>query len=199
MKKLMIFIDYWNFQLSWNHYWKNTRGAAPGAVRIDWDKLPAVLTKEMPGVLGVSQEEKCEYKGVRIYASVNPESEKDRKLGEFLRGALAQKAGYRIDVKTRKSKTDTCRHCGRQTPRTVEKGVDTSIAVNLITAALDNLYDAAFLLSADADHIPAVQLIQDRLGKEVIFAGFRSGSDNIRKACWSHLLMDGAVADSIRT
>ena len=48
----------------------------------------------------------------------------------------------------------------------VEKAVDVMISVDLVTMAMNDAYDAAYLLSADGDYTPAVEAVR-RLGKKV--------------------------------
>jgi len=43
-----------------------------------------------------------------------------------------------------------------------EKGVDTAIVTDLLSLASEDAYDVAVLLSSDADHIPAVEWVQNR-------------------------------------
>jgi len=50
-----------------------------------------------------------------------------------------------------------------------EKAVDVMIAVDMSVMALNNDYDAAYLLSADGDFTPAVELVK-RMGKQVYAA-----------------------------
>ncbi len=70
--------------------------------------------------------------------------------------------------------------------RTVEKGVDTALATELVELAVDTLFDSAILVSADADFVPAVELVQRRTGKRVIHAYFRPKGQDLRNRCWSH-------------
>lgn len=51
-------------------------------------------------------------------------------------------------------------------PRWQEKGVDVKLAVDMFRLARDDMYDTAYLLSADADFVPAVEAVMD-LGKKV--------------------------------
>jgi uncharacterized LabA/DUF88 family protein len=57
----------------------------------------------------------------------------------------------------------------------VEKAVDVFLAVDLVSLALDDAYDAAYLLSADGDYTPAVESVR-RLGKKVYVASLLSGA-----------------------
>ena len=122
------------------------------------------------------------YTGCHVYASVDPRNQADAGLRRFLH-AMNGFPGYRVTVKERKPRGPytcqhpgcrrpllACPHCGRALQGTVEKGVDTALATDLIQGALDNLFDAAVLMSADADFVPAVELVQNRTGKRVIHA-----------------------------
>lgn len=70
--------------------------------------------------------------------------------------------------------------CRSRPPEYREKQVDTRIAVDLVDLAHRDRYDVAYLLSADADFLPAVQVAR-RLGKGV-FAVAPSGGDELKEA-----------------
>jgi uncharacterized LabA/DUF88 family protein len=57
----------------------------------------------------------------------------------------------------------------------VEKAVDVFLAVDLVTMALADSYDAAYVLSADGDYTPAVQVVRG-LQKKVYAASCLSGA-----------------------
>jgi len=58
--------------------------------------------------------------------------------------------------------------------RTIEKGVDVQLAINMLIDAIGNRYDIALLFSGDADFCPAVTYICKQLNKEVIYCHFPS-------------------------
>ena len=110
--------------------------------------------------------------------------------------------GYDVVLKERKAlnhqrcSNDGCRkeisdcpHCGKEIHRTVEKGVDTAIVTDLIRHGLSDHYDRAILIAGDADHIPAVEFLGGRM-KQVTHAWFRGQANELRNACWSHVLLD---------
>lgn len=187
--KVKIFIDFWNLQLAWNEYHANLGNTTP--VKIPWEKtLPQVLLGKIgPDAL---------YAGTHVYASINPRSSADRKLKSFLQ-VMDMFPGYKVIVKERKPakpikcshencrrEITTCPHCTNTLIRTVEKGVDTSIAIELFHYALDNVYETAILISGDEDFVPAVEYIQRR-GNQIIHVGFKNRAFAIKKACWSHI------------
>jgi uncharacterized LabA/DUF88 family protein len=168
-------------------------------VKIPWDKaLPQVLLKKVGS--------DCDYVGTHVYASINPKSSADRRLNSFLQ-IMNTFEGYQVLVKERKPAKPikcnnegcrkeilTCPACSKELIRTVEKGVDTSIAIELFQFALDGVYDKAILITGDEDLVPAIEYIQRR-GKYIIHAGWLGQSFAIRKACWSHILFDKIMTD----
>ncbi len=195
--KVKIFVDFWNLQLSWNEYHKKL-GATP-PIRIPWEKtLPKVLLSRVA--------KDAVYAGTHVYASINPRSPNDRKLNSFLQ-TMDLFPGYKVIVKERRPAkpirctNDGCRkeithcpHCAKEVVRTVEKGVDTSIAIELFHFALDNVYDKAILISNDEDFVPAIEYIQRR-GNHIIHAGFRNQGFAVKKACWDHINLEDIMAE----
>jgi uncharacterized LabA/DUF88 family protein len=57
----------------------------------------------------------------------------------------------------------------------VEKAVDVFLAVDFVTMAIGDAYDAAYLLTADGDYTPAVEAVR-KLGKKVYAASPLSGA-----------------------
>lgn len=195
--KVTIFIDFWNLQLSWNEYHK-VNGESSN-IKIPWEK-------KLPQILINAIDTQAVYSGTHVYASINPKSQKDRSLNRFLQ-LMDTFPGYKVVVKERKPakqiycSSDGCRkaiskcpHCDEELIRTVEKGVDTSIAIELFHYALENVYDKAILISGDADFVPAVEFIQ-RTGKQVIHAGFKNQAFSMKKACWDHINFEDIMSD----
>jgi len=192
-----IFIDFWNLQLSWNEYHKKL--SAGKTVRIPWENtLPQVLLSKVgPNAV---------YAWTHVYASINPRSPNDRKLNSFLQ-TMDMFQGYKVIIKERRPakpircSTEGCRkeithcpHCSNELIRTVEKGVDTSIAIELFHYALDNVYDKAILISGDEDFVPAIEYIQRR-GNHIIHAGFKNQAFTVKKACWAHVNFEDIMAE----
>jgi len=72
---------------------------------------------------------------------------------------------------------------GRLEPRGggfIEKGVDVSIAVDMLSMGVRNLYDTAILVSSDGDFASAIKAVQE-LGKHVEVAHFAKGR-NVQQA-----------------
>lgn len=197
MVAVRIFVDFWNFQLSWNDAFPRDRSKGEAPVKIDWKGLPTVFLNELPTALGGAKSP-LQFKGINVYASVNPDPQgKDVGLKSFLHKVLNQMVGYKVFVTDRKERRSTDSQ-GNTVIRTVEKGVDTSIVTDLFSGAINQSYDVAMLVSNDSDFCPAIQTIQDRLDRQIIHVGFRRGGDEIRSTCWSHIILDGSVSETLK-
>lgn len=190
--KVKIFIDFWNLQIAWNDY--HAKQGATERVKIPWEeRLPQVVCN----LLGSD----AIYAGTHVYASIDPLSQADKGLRRFL-DVMDGFRGYTVTVKDRKPKgppkcsNDGCRkeikicpHCNNSLRRTIEKGVDTALIVDLIQLAFDNIYDRAVLISADRDHVGAVEFIQNRM-KPITHLWFGHEGHFLRKACWDHYTLE---------
>ena len=194
MRNVALFADFWNFALRWNEQMNPDDPNAP-RVRLKWVRLPEVLISELPAKFGGVSD--FVYRGTLIFASVDPRpGSKDQGLKRFLH-YLGQEPGFQVDVRNRKPKQAECPHCKEQIERMVEKGVDASVVTALYEGAINNSYDVALLLSNDTDHVPAIRTIQDRLNKQIVHVGFKRGGSEVRTACWTHILLDGDLAESL--
>ncbi len=72
-------------------------------------------------------------------------------------------------------------HRHRSTSFFTEKAVDVMLAVDLVSMAIHDEFDTAYLLSADGDYTHAVGLVQER-GKKVIPVAAGHGTE-LKKAC----------------
>ncbi|MDE0263751.1 MAG: NYN domain-containing protein [Bryobacterales bacterium] len=147
------------------------------------------------------------YTGCHVYVSFDPQSRADAGLRRFL-NVMKGFPGYHVVVKERKPRGSficqhqecrkpirTCPHCQRALQGTVEKGVDTALATDLIEAAIDDQFDGAILVSADADFVPAVELVHRRTNKHVIHAYFKPKGQELRNACWAHIYIDDLMGE----
>ncbi|MCK4727527.1 MAG: NYN domain-containing protein [Desulfobacterales bacterium] len=81
--------------------------------------------------------------------------------------------------------TRKCKKCGSSFTRYNEKRSDVNIAVNLLTDAMDDLYDTAVLISGDGDLVPAVQAIKEYFPKKrvVLFFPPKRPSAFLKNTC----------------
>ncbi|HQI28904.1 MAG TPA: NYN domain-containing protein [Sedimentisphaerales bacterium] len=191
--RFRVFVDYWNLQLSLNERESEATGHADSRFLIDFKRLPACLTQHAAIMVGASH---FSYEGVMIFTSYNPQTLDGRKFHKWATSWLDRQPGIQVKCSERRPrhhpKCPTCHkpiatcpdpECGADLAGTVEKGVDTAIATDMIRLAWEQAYDVAVLASSDADLIPAVEFL-DQKGLKVIQAGFPPLGSHLSRACW---------------
>lgn len=197
-----IFIDFWNFQISWNQ--------RAGDARIDWTLVPRTLISAAEAQFRlVGFEESLVLEETLVYASYNPQKRNDRKLKGWLDSFLDRQPGFRVNIRERKVKSrivhcEQCGHdnrecskCGSAYVWSPEKGVDTAIVTDLLSLASEDSYDVAILLSSDADHIPAVEWVQEH-GRKVINATWDNHGYDLARTSWASVPLDALIGDLTR-
>jgi len=79
----------------------------------------------------------------------------------------------------------------------IQKGVDVFLTVDMIAMAMDNSYDDAYLVSADADYVPLAKYLRFTLKKKVFCVspkGARYGK--LAKACDYAIPIDQMFIDA---
>jgi uncharacterized LabA/DUF88 family protein len=190
--RLRIFVDFWNFQLTINEEERLYANDTTVRFEIDWLLLPQVLTAEAAKLLSIAN---YTYEGMSVYTSFDPKSPDAGKYKKWATTWLDRQPGVQVKCFERrpknapkcrkcKSSIDKCPNCTEDMAGTVEKGVDTAIATDMIRFAWEDAYDVAILASADADLIPAVEFL-DLRGKRTINAGFPPSGMHLSTACWA--------------
>lgn len=190
--RILIFVDYWNLQLTINERVQRATGATDPRFRIDWLKLPNWIIQQVSQIATLDA---YSYEGTRLYCSYNPANPGDRKFHGWLTTWLNRQPGIQVVVKERRPKRapkcsechrliPDCPHCQMPIKGTVEKGVDTAIATDMIRFAWEEAYDIAVLASSDADLVPVVQFL-DQKGLRVVQAGFPPAGVDLATNCWA--------------
>jgi uncharacterized LabA/DUF88 family protein len=173
MQKVMVFIDYENFEIARQNLYRNKFAEADPsyhAPRLDLAKLP----KHIVGKLSK------EYNLVKTFLFV-PEPDDflmqedwRKKRYDFLKGL------GNTDFFTVISGRHVARPIGKKaltkydksTYFVDEKGTDINVAVQLLTKAYHNAYDTAVILSGDTDYLPIYDIL-NTIGKTVIVVGVK--------------------------
>lgn len=204
-RRTRIFIDFWNFQLSWN--------ATMNPKNCDWRALPAAVLKASSSVLGtVGLTDPLDLEETLLYASVDPVGE--AALRGWLTGTIERLPSWRVSIRDRRpqprrihcrncrSTTSACPNCHQQYVAKPEKGVDAAIVTDMLSLAWQETYDVAVLVSSDADFVPAVERVQER-GLKVINAGWTARGMNSRlpagaRSIWTRLPLPSAASPTMR-
>ena len=194
--RVRVFIDYWNFQLTLEEREAAFKKTANARFSIDWLKLGPWLAEKACACIGVARPD-MSFDGINVYASYNKATDAGRGFHSWVTNWLDRQPGVDAKCFERKQKAPPkcptchkpithCPHasCGQKIVATVEKGVDTLIATDMIRLAWEEAYDVAVLASLDADLIPAVEFLNLK-GRKIIQAGFPPGGGNLATSCWA--------------
>ena len=178
--KTIVFVDYWNLQLTLQQEDAKALNAEPHSHRLkfDWFNLGQTLTANAEQHVGQTlQGVGLEFQEMRVYTSYNPIS--DGQYKRWITNTLNRRAGIRAFCLARKPKRNRscpschqeishCNHCNTEIQATQEKGVDTLFVTDLLRLGLDQTYEAAIIVTQDSDMKPAVEHLQ--------FEGYKSDS-----------------------
>jgi uncharacterized LabA/DUF88 family protein len=173
---------------------------------IPWKDLAPILCTE------AARGQAVKFTGAAVYASIDPNSPKDKSLNGWLHHVLASYTGYSVVVKQRKPRkvircqedtckalVTTCPSCKAPLRGTTEKGIDAAIITDIPSQAFDDNYDMAVLVSGDADYAPAVGYVQKKTDKQIVQAFFKDHGDELRNSCWDHIFFDDLLPKLLPT
>ncbi|EPU1979843.1 NYN domain-containing protein [Escherichia coli] len=198
--RTMVFVDYWNLQLSLQHEDALAQSLDAAALQqhrfqIDWFSLGSKITELAKQLASPDPASPLpfQFQEMRVYTSNNPSDNGSYK--QWATRTLGQKPGVRVFCLDRKPKRnptcphchvvmDVCPTCRQQINATQEKGVDTLLVTDLLRLGLDNSYDVAILVSQDSDMAPAAEHLASK-GIKVIHAGIKHFGNGVGQQCWA--------------
>lgn len=78
-----------------------------------------------------------------------------------------------------KSKPKSCFSCHHTWNDNEEKMTDVNIAVNMLTDAMDDVYDTAILISGDSDLVPPIRTIHSKFPSKRVMVAFPPNRHNV--------------------
>ena len=186
--RVRVFVDFWNYTLSMRD--------ADRAFRTDWSRLGPVLSHAAAAVVDAAAT--GEYQGLNFYGSYNPTSDADRGLHRWATTVVDTFPGVSVSIVPRQRKRSPpacpacheavaqCSACGADMRGTEEKGVDVSIAADMIRLAWVDNYDIAVLVSSDRDFVPVAEFLETR-GIKVIHGAFPPKGAQLTARCWGSI------------
>lgn len=170
MEKSLILLDGENIVKSWQNYCR-LRGTQE---YIDYVKLVAKLSE------GTNRLRAIFYDGV-------PENIPLKKKN--FHDAL-QHNGIQLRTKILKNREHYCTKCHNKDMRTVQKGVDVSLATDILRHAWQNSCDICIVVSGDEDYKDAIECAKER-GVKVWVASFKNSlSADLRRSADKVIFLD---------
>ena len=185
--RVRVFIDFWNFSLSLRSRDKEFRA--------DWHQIGKVFAHKAGEIVDANLP--VSYEAAHVYGSYDPDSEKDRRLGNWFKNTLNRIPGVHAVLKDRqkvkspprcpacRESISHCPKCNADMRGTQEKGIDTTIVTDMIMLALAEAYDVAVLVSSDRDFVPVAEFLQTR-GVKVIHGSFPPVGIELSQKCWGN-------------
>jgi len=110
--------------------------------------------------------------------------------------ALRGTKGINLKLGTLVKRQNECGQCGYRHEFLLEKGVDVQLAVDMIAMASQDAYDVAYLVSADSDFIPAVEMIRYDYKKQVFCVAPKGAKyGKLGNACNTAIPIDQSFID----
>ncbi len=201
--RVRLFIDFWNYQLSWNDHMTQEQ-------QCDWPRLPAAfIAQAQTAITNAGIAETLSLEETRVYASYNPARTQDANLRDWLSNFLDRQASFRVFTTERRDKPVTvycrecesdfteCPSCQKPLVRAREKGVDAAIVTDLLSLAWEGAFDVAILVTSDADMIPCVERVQEK-GFKVINASWPRRGHDLAAGCWASFDIMSVASSIVR-
>jgi uncharacterized LabA/DUF88 family protein len=170
MVRVMVFIDYLNFQLSTIRYYCDRLGKAK-TPNLDFITLPQKLTELIPNS-----------RLVKTYLFAPKPDEflmQDKSLKstyDWINGTLRNLKYFDViegEYVSRRVDPDIPKDINNpSTYYKIEKGTDVNMATCLLTKAFHNAYDLAIVASGDSDYSPVLKQVSN-LGKNIFVIGIK--------------------------
>lgn len=152
VEKSVVLIDAENVLKSWITYCKSNNLDE----KLDYVKLRDILSNDTNLLRAY------------FYSAVPEELLTKKK--NFL--AALQKSGIQLRIKFLKVRHESCLKCGHIQERLVQKGVDVSLATDILRHAWQKTCDVCIVVSGDEDYKDAIDVAKDK-GIKIWIAAFR--------------------------
>ncbi len=168
MRRVMVFIDFENFNIAVMDYYRNLGQQAP---RLDYNKIPTELVAMLPGNNDLIKTFLCapkpddflmqDSRRSGTYAWLN--GLKNQKYFTVVEGQHVARPVAGFTHKTMDINNPASYYV-------VEKGTDINLAAELLAKGFLNAYDTAVIVSGDSDYIPVLNIL-NTIGKLTITVG----------------------------
>jgi uncharacterized LabA/DUF88 family protein len=167
MEKSVVLIDAENVRIAWIQKFNQTPYP-----KLNYAKLVSLLSENTNLLRAYF------YDGVQL--DIHP---KKRFFLESL-----QKQGIQIRSKTLRTRTIHCKNCNSSTTTSVQKGVDVSLATDILRHAYQHTCDICIVVSGDEDFKDAIEVAKDK-GIRVWVASFESALSKEMRMCADKIIL----------
>lgn len=207
--RVRVFINHLDFARSWQYEHSRLTGTPLSSddknnvlldsKNIRWETLPQVILERLDQIDYIDDSPK-ELRAIDVYASAERANNEQRSEFErWLDEELDPLAGYQVHPFIRKlDKKKLCSHCDQPLTRSeFVKGLNTKVACDLLSHAVNDSYDIAVLIMDDEEIVPSVLSVQEIFDKQIIHIGANGEGQALRSAAWAHICLEDLASDLI--
>jgi hypothetical protein len=160
---------------------------------INWQALPDAILEQLAKLNYIQDSEK-EIQAIDVYASITRDNSNAKaELETWLDEELDPLAGFQVHVFTRR-KDQSKHHCGNCNAvlerSELVKGLNTKVACDMLSHAVDDSYDIGVLVMGDDELAPSILCVQEIFDKQIIHVGTINEGDSIRSAAWGNFSLE---------
>jgi len=170
MQRIMIFIDFENFNIALVDYYNKLGRPSP---KLDYKKMPHELVRKLPNEGYVAKTILCAPKPDDFLMNI----ESRIKTYNWINGLknidyYAVIEGEHIARPVTGFTKDTMKPDNPASFYIIEKGTDINMATEIVSKAFLNAYDTAVIISGDSDYIPVLKIL-NTVGKSSVMVGVK--------------------------
>ena len=168
MKKVMVFIDFENFNIAVMNYY---RSLGTPAAKLDYTKIPEEIVNLLPGQNELVKTFLCAPKPDDFLMN----DPRRKNTYDWINGLKNKKyftvlEGQHIARPVSGFTPETMDISNPASYYVVEKGTDINMAVHMIAKGFLNAFDTAVIVSGDSDYIPVLNIL-NTIGKVTVAVG----------------------------
>jgi hypothetical protein len=207
--RVRVFINHLDFARAWQFEHSKLTGTPLTSAEknnvllesknIRWEMLPQAILEHLDQMGYIDQTPK-EMRAIDVYASADRANNEQRSEFEtWLDEELDPLAGYQVHPFLRKKENKKlCSHCEEPLDRSeFVKGLNTKVACDLLSHAVNDAYDIAVLIMDDEEIVPSVLSVQEIFDKQIIHIGAKGEGEALRSAAWGHITLEDLVSELI--
>lgn len=193
MKKVMVFIDFENFNIAVMNYYR-TLGTQ--AAKLDYNKIPEEIVNLLPGQNELVKTFLCAPKPDDFLMN----DQRRKNTYSWINGLKNQKyftvlEGQHVARPVSGFTYQTMDIANPASYYVVEKGTDINMAVHMIAKGFLNAYDTAVIVSGDSDYIPVLNIL-NTIGKVTVAVGVHGQNiSKLRSLADDTIILDKAYFD----
>ena len=170
MQRVMVFIDFENFNISLFNYYGTMSKQSP---KLDYKMMPNELIKKLPVSGYVVKTIVCAPKPDEFLMQI----ESKKRTYNWMNGLknmdyFSVIEGEHIARPVAGYTKDTMDINNPSSYYVVEKGTDINIATEIVSKAYLNAFDTVVIMSGDSDYIPVLKILST-VGKSSVMAGIK--------------------------